>query len=157
MWNNILSLENLIYKKCEEHYNIVESLINEETTSEAWRSLSVSAVPMPDPSSQLKMCINVMTSSWSRVRHWSAPERLQWTEAEASSQSSSSLATGKNSFTKIYYSQIPVNISICVELWYRRAAHCFPRSVVSGVWLKCVFMLKTICTRGFNWEVVSMY
>jgi hypothetical protein len=40
------------------------------------------------------MCINVMTSSWSRVRHWSAPERLQWTEAETSSQASSSLATG---------------------------------------------------------------
>lgn len=87
----------IIYKKCEEHCNIVESLINEETTSEAWRSLSVSTVPMPDPSSQLKMCINVMTSSWSRVRHWSAPERLQWTEAEASPQSSSSsLATGTN-------------------------------------------------------------
>ena len=34
---------------------------------------------MPDASI---MCINVMTSSWSRVRHWSAPERLQWAEAE---------------------------------------------------------------------------
>jgi hypothetical protein len=95
VWHNIVTLnENLIYKKYEEHCNIVESLINEETTSEARRSLSVSAAPMPDPSSQLKMCINVMTSSWSRVRHWSAPERLQWTEAETSSQPSSSLATG---------------------------------------------------------------
>ena len=34
---------------------------------------------MPDLSN---MCINVMTTQWSRVRHWSAPERLQWSPTE---------------------------------------------------------------------------
>jgi len=45
---------------------------------------------MPDLSN---MCINVMTTPWSRVRHWSAPERLQWTSAEKTDAESFTAAT----------------------------------------------------------------
>ena len=47
---------------------------------------------MPDSSN---MCINVMTAPWSRVRHWSAPERLEWTASEKSDAAESTTPTLK--------------------------------------------------------------
>ncbi len=54
----------------------------------------ISGILMPDASI---MCINVMTTPWSRVRHWSAPERLQWTETEKAETSAFAAAVTRAS------------------------------------------------------------
>jgi len=50
---------------------------------------------MPDSSN---MCISVMTAPWSRVRHWSAPERLEWTTTEKT-DAAEATATTTTTFT----------------------------------------------------------